>query len=531
MTDRGPALRTLVTTLCLMLSYALLGVASMLLAAPRGYASPAFPSAGVALVAVLLLGGRAWSGIWLGSFALNLWLAQTQQPNGSWQLAWQMPVVAGVIATGAVLQAWLGERLVRWRVPDIRLLHRPQDLFWLLLLGGPVACLVAASIGSSALRIGHAISTLQWLQSWATWWIGDTIGVLLVTPLLLMFRPGSYAMWRRRRIPMLLVLLSALSLIAVSVFSINQQERASAEAEFIRLNKLVEQAITDRLHGYQEYVNAVAHYVQVTDDLDSDNFTAFVKDLYLRYPGIRAMSWVPMVPAAQRSAFEHQQAAAGLLPAGIYELDRDGNSQPAGQREFYFPVQIIAPERGNDTAVGFDIGSEPQRRETLLRAIKVGQMQASGWLALVQQKQNTGGILMAHPVYRADGSLRGLVTGIFSLAQMAEPARVLAVNWGVAAELRDLDSTQQQTVLMARTLLPSTGGAMTLQQSSLIAWAGRQYLLDSEAADSFVSGSKNWDIWLMMAAGLVLASLIEALVLAFPNSGNDDDAESSLLVR
>ena len=43
------------------------------LAMPGGHVTPVWPPSGIALAAVLLCGRRVWPGIWLGSFAANLW--------------------------------------------------------------------------------------------------------------------------------------------------------------------------------------------------------------------------------------------------------------------------------------------------------------------------------------------------------------------------------------------------------------------------------------------------------------------------
>ena len=432
-------------TLGLAAFYFGLGMLALRLAGPGGYASPIFPAAGLALFALLLWGRMAWLGVWLGSFLLNFWVAYTA--STSWSTSGV--VIAGAIACGAWLQARTGEFLVCWRVPDIRQLHSTQQLFWLLLLGGPVACLVAATVGTAALHAGQVISPLEWLQSWGTWWVGDTIGVLVVSPIMLMFRPGTVPAWRRRRIAMLIMLSLTLSLVGVSVVSVNQQESIRAQADFFRRSGMVEQAIVTRLYGYEEYVNAVAQYVSVTPALDSAGFTNFVKDLYRRYPGIRAMSWVPLVLADERLAFEARYGSP-QQPYRIKELDWQGEMHSAEQRERFFPVLFIAPVRGNEAAIGLDLASEPQRQSVIVRAIDDARMRATSKLHLVQMDSNKGGVLIAHPVFFADGRLRGLVTAVFSLAQMLAPAHELAVKLGIAAELRDVVSEQHATVLIER---------------------------------------------------------------------------------
>ena len=62
------------------------------LAIPPGYASPIWPAAGVALAGLLMLGARAWPGVWLGSLIANFAVAASAP-------------VSALIATGSAVQA------------------------------------------------------------------------------------------------------------------------------------------------------------------------------------------------------------------------------------------------------------------------------------------------------------------------------------------------------------------------------------------------------------------------------------------
>lgn len=56
------------------------------------------------------------------------------------------------------------------------------------LLAGPSSMLLSASIGVFALYIGGKLPDDLISQAWLGWWLGDTVGVLVFTPLLLFFR-------------------------------------------------------------------------------------------------------------------------------------------------------------------------------------------------------------------------------------------------------------------------------------------------------------------------------------------------------
>jgi len=53
------------------IAYAVTGKLGLLLAIPPGYATAIWPPSGIALVALLVYGYRAWPGVLLGSFLVN----------------------------------------------------------------------------------------------------------------------------------------------------------------------------------------------------------------------------------------------------------------------------------------------------------------------------------------------------------------------------------------------------------------------------------------------------------------------------
>jgi integral membrane sensor domain MASE1 len=68
----------LAAVLILCIVYALVGRLALLLAIPPGYATAIFPSAGIAVAALLIWGNRLCPGVFLGSMLLNGWVGLEQ---------------------------------------------------------------------------------------------------------------------------------------------------------------------------------------------------------------------------------------------------------------------------------------------------------------------------------------------------------------------------------------------------------------------------------------------------------------------
>ncbi|HEY9905473.1 MAG TPA: MASE1 domain-containing protein [Candidatus Sericytochromatia bacterium] len=140
----------------------------------RVEASPVWPPAGIALAALLLKGQRLWPGVALGAFSFAL----------SLKVSW---AIACGAAFGSTLQAVVGAMVLR-RMDFRPALERLQDVLQLLVLGAWISTLIGATINTLVAFLGGLVDSSNWGANWWTLWLGDSIGILTVTPLLLLGR-------------------------------------------------------------------------------------------------------------------------------------------------------------------------------------------------------------------------------------------------------------------------------------------------------------------------------------------------------
>ena len=170
------------------LAYAAVAAIALLLAGPPAYASPLFPSAGIALAVTLVYGRAALPGVWLGAWLTNAALS----PARSVEL-WPALMLPMVIGLGAMVQAGVGAWLVRRFVPQPVVLNAPRDILLAALLGAVLACTFNASVATAALTVAGVVPGGNGPSNWLTWWQGDTLGVLIGAPLVLTLigQPGE----------------------------------------------------------------------------------------------------------------------------------------------------------------------------------------------------------------------------------------------------------------------------------------------------------------------------------------------------
>ncbi len=94
-------------------------------------------------------------------------------------------------------------------------LDRAKDVFKFV-FAALLCTTISATIGSLSLCLGHAATWGDFASLWTTWWLGDTVGALVIAPLLLIWGGGSHHWrpWKRYLEAILLLLLLAASAMA-----------------------------------------------------------------------------------------------------------------------------------------------------------------------------------------------------------------------------------------------------------------------------------------------------------------------------
>jgi PAS domain S-box-containing protein len=175
------------------------------LSVAEGVITPVWAPSGIALVALLLLGGRFWPAVAVGAFAANL-------------VSGAGVAVAAAIAVGNTLEPVVGATLLA-AVGLRPTLTRIRDVLALVLLAAGVSTAIAATNGVTVLAVADQLDG-SYGSSWVLWWFGDAAGVLMIAPFLLVALGWLRARRRppRARAPEAIALLAVLVGVSVLVF-------------------------------------------------------------------------------------------------------------------------------------------------------------------------------------------------------------------------------------------------------------------------------------------------------------------------
>jgi len=139
--------------------------------------TPVWPPSGIAVGALMLCGWRYWPALLAGAFVVNVTTGLA-------------PLVAAGLAIGNTLEYVLAAEILR-RAGFDRRIHAVRDVAVLafVALGAPV---VAATIGTASLAVGGVIPSGAVAFVWITYLIGDGVGILVILPPMLAWRPAEW---------------------------------------------------------------------------------------------------------------------------------------------------------------------------------------------------------------------------------------------------------------------------------------------------------------------------------------------------
>ncbi len=257
-----------------------------------GNISPVWPPSGVALAAVLIFGRWAALGVWLGAILNGVWTAGTLN--------------AGVVGTealvsmGDALSPLAGAALLGMVGHVQRPFDRLRTTVAFIALAAVAATVINPTLG---LSIRSVLGSGEWdALTWLTWWLGDAVGVLVITPLLLAWRT-----WPAARRPLLwwaeLVGVEA-AVLGIAWIVIT----AGASFEYTLIPVLVWAALRLGLHGVTLALLTVSLLAIVTTSLGVGAFAA--EDLNRSLLLIQAFVGVASITPLVLVAAMHERRAA-----------------------------------------------------------------------------------------------------------------------------------------------------------------------------------------------------------------------------
>ncbi len=274
--------------------------------------------------------------------------------------------------------------------------------------------------------------------------------------------------------------------------------RSAKNKDMIRFNSdvsRIQAAFETRISLYITLLKGGRGFVESVGELNREKFAAYVKSLEIdeNYSGIQGIGFTKVILRTEREKIIQQMKFEGYPNFKIF---------PEGERELYQPIVYLEPlNERNQTAIGYDMSTEENRRLALERARDSGTEAATGKVVLLQEimPAKQAGFLIYFPVYKNGlvpstlnerrENIEGYVYSPFRAGNFLKEIHSKSSSNEIGIAIFDLEQNAEN--LMAK--LPtggSSGNSLLNNEVSVFAEESQGY---TDFVDLDVAG-RNWKI-------------------------------------
>lgn len=301
-------------------------------------------------------------------------------------------------------------------------------------------------------------------------------------------------------------------------------EVRNAEHELVQLEFTVEAnkvrtAVRDRMRAYELVLKGGVGLFEARGQVSREEWRTYVETLRLAedYPGIQGMGFAQVIAPSERDAHVREIRSRGFPKYRMW---------PAGERSSYTSIIYLEPfDVRNRRAFGYDMFSQPTRREAMERARDSGRPAVSGRVVLVQEtgKDVQAGFLTYVPVYKKGlprntatqrkAALRGYVYSAFRMNDLM--AGILGDEaQNITLRIYDGDRVAKNALMFVTATPAQSADFRTVTRTRL---GGRSWTLEVASRARFDAGSALEMSTLLLVAGLIVSVLFMALTWLIMN--------------
>jgi len=318
------------------------------------------------------------------------------------------------------------------------------------------------------------------------------------------------------RLRLLAVLLAGIGLSLGGFFLSRSAYQHQTEVEFqAAARDRAESVVKGLQHGFED-VAVLRTFFEASDDITRADFDGFMAPILARHPYIQAFQWLPEVTPGNRAALEAE--ARATHPAfRFFTRDAAGQTHDMPPGATFFAVHFVAPYKGNEITLGFSAESLPTRQEALTRALRTGELAASGGIRLIQETANQTGVLVMTPVRTRGGRPTGVVQGVFRMGDLVRTSTAFLEPRGVSMRIYDATAPENAALLHEEpSRLPAIGPTRNegLRHARDFELAGRRWSVVVTPAGGYFALGTPWRAWAVLLAGLAFSTLLTGYVRA-----------------
>jgi signal transduction histidine kinase len=275
-------------------------------------------------------------------------------------------------------------------------------------------------------------------------------------------------------------------------------------------------------------VQDIASFFEASEIVDRREFRKFVGPALKRQAGIKALEWVPVVLADDRSAFI-EEARRSFPPFLITEVDPSGKLIEGPDRPIYYPVLYIQPYQSNKEALGLNMGADPIVSALLGEAEHTRSLQVSPGVSIIDETGEKTEVVVAVPVFFKNDNpedaptqtpleIKGFAIGVFYIGAIVERALESLRSGGIDLHFYQGHSTEDGELLythlsrLRENQAPDTeADTSEITYRQPISVGTQQWEIVCDPAPGKFE-TETWNSWIILSGGIAFTLLLTIYV-------------------
>lgn len=512
--------RVLMQNFILTVLFFVMGKLSLFMAIPPGFATAIFPPTGIALAFLYAYGINCLPGIFFGSFFLNITSQISAGGDSSSATLYVIPIIIGL---GCAAQAVFGYLFSRPFYNHQLPLVKVKEVIFFLLLAGPVSCLFNSIFATTVLYLNDQIDFKNVLFTWFNWWVGDTLGILLVFPILISYIGKEKSLWKQRRLAISAPLLVSVILCMIIFWNLSRSEYNRMEEDFGRIAMKMQSSIQSEFQKTINKVESIRNLFYASNNVDRSEFHEFVSHIIGDEGGLTSFQWAPLTKAHDVKKLREKISKETKRKIEFNEKDVFSNGEA-------FIVEYASPASVLNNTLGKNINTN----EEILNAINYAIVLYSPTLLNVTHQNSHGDereLLLIIPVYNKKkhfenkDEILGIILGYINVNTFFRKALDNQNFSEIHFEFNFVKDNVNETIYtINNTQVPDYPNIIFHYPEKIY---NRDYNISMSPKMTYFSRTETILSWAILIGGLSLSCLLGIFLLTFSGRGQEIQREVS----
>ena len=488
------------------------------IALPPDNATAIWPASGIAAAAVIFFGYKTLPGIFLGSLAANL-TNFTSSLDIFIDKALNFVDISLCIATGATIESFTVAFIIKKLIGYPNSLSHWKDILILFIIAGMVGSIPSPTIGVTSLYLKGIIPFGSYFYNWWTWWIGNSLGIIVCTPILVaIFTPNKYISIKRK-ILIITPLISVFSIVIILFINASNWEHNKLQQELESTARSTIIQLENKIYNYIEEISAMSNFYLAYDQVDRSNFKYLIGNLLKSSPEIYSLQWAPKMDINSLNKFIEQAKKDGIN----YQIKQYSGSRNLLENQgstVFFPIYYseICEIKYDD--LGYDIYSDPEFVEYIDRAINSELLQISNVANLLNKPQSDKVIRFFEPVFdhnsyynflkNRKSAIKGIIVGTFRIDDLLSNFIESLKEKGIEIEVTDNSNNKSKDIIYTSI---DDKSFYSLSTIDFIGFESKIWNVLFKQKTEYLIAHKEWHLWYLLLAGLLFTAISAILTM------------------